>query len=111
MPEERVELSQEIDRLSDELASRWLLSLERKNWTERLALISEIHEQLKEDLADIELYCALSPVFVRKIIEGLAQETVADAAQAQIYANSESDAHRRLALAWLRSSGQSKQQL
>ena len=107
MPQERAAPPREIDRLSDELADRWLPSLKEKNWRDRLALVAEIHEQLKEDLADIELYTSLSPVLVRKIINGLPQDPITDDAQAQIYANSDFETHRQLALEWLRSANRS----
>jgi hypothetical protein len=90
------------EELSDELADRWGPLFLQKDWGERLELLQQVHDQLKDDLEDMHLYGAISPVLVRKLIERLAPEPVTSAAQAQIYANSEAEEHRRLAGQWLR---------
>jgi hypothetical protein len=91
-----------IDVLSEELAERWVAQFRLGDWRGRLDLLQQIHDQLKEDINDMDLYCAISPLLVRKLIERLAPEPVGSAAQAQIYANSASDEHRRVAGQWLR---------
>lgn len=91
-----------IEELSDELADRCGPLFLQKDWFERLELLNQIYDQLKEDLDDMDLYCAISPVLVRKLIERLPSEPVTSVPQAQIYANSEAEDHRRLAGQWLR---------
>ena len=93
--------SSEISQLAEELVRRWLPQFQEKSWAERLALLNEMHEQLLEDLGDMDLYCAVSPAFIRRLIETLAEDPIASTAQAHIYANSEDEAHRRAAGEWL----------
>ena len=89
------------DVLLDELARRWTPAFAARDWPERLALLNEMHEQLLEDLGDFDLYCAVSPAIIRRLIDNVADGAVSSAAQAHIYANSGSDEHRRLAGEWL----------
>lgn len=91
-----------IDVLSDELVNRWSARFLQETWPARLELLQQVHDQLKDDLKDMALYCAISPVLVQKFIERLPAEPIASVPQAQIYANSASDEHRRLAGQWLR---------
>lgn len=91
-----------IEELSDELADRWASLFVRKDWTERFELLQEIHDQLKEDLDDMDLYAAISPILVQKLIDRLPPSPITSVAQAQIYANSASEDHRRVAGQWLR---------
>jgi hypothetical protein len=94
-------LGRSVENLADELVSRWAPLFAHEDWPGRLKLLQEIHEQLQEDLGDLDTYSAVSPVFIRKLIENLSGGPVACAAQAQIYANSDDDAHRRAAHEWL----------
>jgi hypothetical protein len=89
------------ERLADELTRRWSPAFAPKNWAERLELLNQLHEQLLEDLGDLDLYCAVSPLFISKLIVGLSEGPVTSAAQAHIYANSADDEHRRAAGEWL----------
>ena len=91
----------EAERLSTELATRWLGMFAAKDWRGRLELLNQVHEQLQEDLHDLELYSAVSPLFIRKLIERLSNGPVHSLAQAHIYANSEDEGHRRAAGEWL----------
>ena len=91
----------EAEKLSTELATRWAVVFAKKNWAERLDLLNQVHEQLQEDLGDLEMYSAVSPIFIRKLIERLSDGPVASVAQAHIYANSEDERHRRAAGEWL----------
>ena len=86
--------------LVDELAHRWTPDFTSRDWPERLALLNEVHEQLLEDFGDFDLYCAASPAIIRRLIENVAGGPVTSAAQAHIYANSESEEHRRMAGEW-----------
>jgi len=88
------------EALAAELAARWISAFEHKSWTERLDLLHQVHEQLKEDLRDIELYCAVSPLLVRELIDLLSGAPVASLAQAHVYANSSDPEHRRAAGDW-----------
>jgi hypothetical protein len=91
----------EVETLVEEFVRRWIGSFVAKDWSERLELLNQLHEQLLEDLGDLDLYCAISPVFIRRLIEGLSGGPVESAAQANIYANSDSKEHRQAAGAWL----------
>jgi hypothetical protein len=93
--------SPEVESLAEELARRWTGSFAAKNWRERLELLNQLHEQLLEDLGDLELYSAISPIFIRKLILNLSGGPVTSAAQAHIYANSDDDGHRKEAGDWL----------
>lgn len=87
--------------LAEELAERWTSLFAPKDWPGRLQLLQQVHEQLQEDLGDLNLYCAVSPAFIRKLIERLSDGPVASVAQAHIYANSDDEEHRRAAGEWL----------
>ncbi len=87
--------------LAEELADRWASFFAPKDWFGRLQLLQQVHEQLQEDLSDLDLYCAVSPAFIRKLIDRLSNGPVTSAAQAHIYANSDDEAHRRAAGEWL----------
>jgi len=94
-------LQRSIDSLTDELVSLWAPLFSPKDWRERLELLHEVHEQLQEDIGDIEVYSAVSPIFIKKLIERLQGGPVASAPQAHIYANSADEGHRRAAGEWL----------
>lgn len=88
------------EELARELAGRWKSTFEPKSWAERLDLLHQIHEQLKEDLRDFETYCAVSPLLVRELIDLLPGGSVESLAQAHVYANSSDAEHRRAAGEW-----------
>jgi hypothetical protein len=90
-----------VERLAEELAARWAPFFERKGWSERLELLHQVHEQLQEDLGDLDLYCAVSPALIRKLIERWGGGAVTSSVQAHIYANSDDEGHRRAAGDWL----------
>jgi hypothetical protein len=91
----------DVKTLAEELARRWTPDFAARDWPERLRLLNEVHEQLLEDLRDLDLYSAVSPAFIRKLIENLPGGPVTSVAQAHIFANSESEEHRRAAGEWL----------
>ena len=88
------------EELATELAARWRSAFEPKSWAERLDLLHQVHEQLKEDLRDLEMYCAVSPLLVRELIDLLSGGPVGSLAQAHVYANSSDAEHRRAAGDW-----------
>jgi len=89
------------ETLAEELAERWTSCFVSEDWTKRLELLQQIHEQLQEDLQDLDLYCEVSSAFIRKLIERLLEGAVRSTAQAHIYANSDSEEHRQAAGEWL----------
>jgi hypothetical protein len=90
-----------VKSLVEELVRRWTPDFAVRDWPGRLALLNQMHEQLLEDLGDVDLYCAVSPVFIRRLIENLSDGPVTSVAQAHIYANSADEEHRRVAGEWL----------
>jgi hypothetical protein len=84
-----------------ELAARWSAVLRDKNWRERLDLLHQIHEQLQDDLNDLELYCQVSPLLIKSLIDSLDGGLVTSTEQAHVYANSGDEAHRTAAGEWL----------
>ena len=92
------------EALAAELANRWISAFRPKTWVGRLDLLHQVHEQLKEDLRDFEMYCAVSPLLVRNLIDLLSDGPVASLAQAHVYANSGDPEHRRAAGDWFASS-------
>jgi len=97
----RADTVREAEQLSTELAARWVRTFAAKDWRERLELLNQVHEQLQEDLRNLELYSAVSPLFIRKLIERLPNGPVRSLPQAHIYANSADEGHRRAAGEWL----------
>lgn len=89
------------EALAAELAARWIPAFEPKSWSERLDLLHQVHEQLKEDLRNFDMYCTVSPLLVRELIDLLSGGPVASLAQAHVYANSSDPEHRRAAGEWL----------
>src|SRR5579863_8632228 len=94
-------MSRAAEQLAEELVMRWGPLFVDKSWAERLRLLNEVHEQLQEDLGDLDLYSEISPLFIRKLIVSLKSGPVQSIEQAQIYANSADELHRREAGAWL----------
>ena len=90
-----------IEDLAEELAERWTSFLAPKDWVGRLQLLQQVHEQLRDDLGNPNLYAAVSPLFIRKVIERLSGGPITSIDQAHIYANSDAEEHRRAASEWL----------
>jgi len=95
------------EELATELATRWKSAFEPKSWAERLDLLHQVHEQLKEDLHNFEMYCAVSPLLVRELIVLLSGGAVVSLEQAHVYANSSDAEHRRAAGDWFAASNAS----
>jgi len=89
------------EKLAAELAARWTSVFVSMSWPDRLGLLNQVHEQLQEDLHDLRMYSAVSPIFIRKLIEKLPDGPVNSVEQAHIYANSGDENHRRIAGEWL----------
>ena len=87
----------DTDRLASELVDRWAGALARRTWPERLELMTDIHEKLREDVECIATYAEVSPRFIARIIDRLGGGEVTCAEQAHIYANSHRQAHREAA--------------
>lgn len=93
--------SQRVDLLVAELVRRWLPLFATEDWPGRLKLLHQMHEQLQEDLGQLELYTAVSPALIRELLEQLSAGPITCTAQAHIYANSDDERHRRMAGEWL----------
>ena len=91
----------EIESLTDELVSLWAPLFAPRNWAERLELLNQMHEQLQDDIGDLAVYSAVSPILIRKLIQRLEDGPVTSAPQAHVYANSDEQDHRRAAGEWL----------
>jgi hypothetical protein len=98
-----VVVTQETDSdLAIELADRWLAAIEAAHWSQRLTLLNEIHDHLREEIPDFERFCEVFPRFIAALIERLADPVIRSADQAHVFANSAESAHRQAAAAWFR---------
>jgi hypothetical protein len=84
-----------------DLAARWAGTLINKSWPERYELMRQMHEQMQDDMEDLQLYAEVSPRLIKRIIDELPGGPVTSLEQAHIYANSADKAHRDAAGAWL----------
>ncbi|NBC33325.1 MAG: hypothetical protein GVY13_11675 [Alphaproteobacteria bacterium] len=83
-----------------ELVDRWGPRLEPLPWPERLELLADIHEQLFEDIGDLQRYAEISPQLVAGLIDRWGMPPVVCDEQAHIYANSAVDFHRAASGEW-----------
>jgi hypothetical protein len=90
----------DVGDLVAELVDRWAPTFQSRSWTGRLSLLTEIHEQLLDDLGNFDVFAEVSPRFIAGLIDRLDEGPVRCAEQAHIYANSGKDRHRRLAGDW-----------
>lgn len=100
--------SAEVTRKSDpdlaiELADRWLEPIRAASWAERLALLNEIHDHLREEIPEFDRFCDVFPRFIAALIDRLADPAITSADQAHVFANSANSDHRQAASAWFRS--------
>ena len=86
--------------LAEELADFWLPVLTQQSWEQRNETLSEIHDQLYEDVEQDKVYRAVSPWLLAGIIHRLGEPPVDQLAQAQIYAGSLDLRHREAAHLW-----------
>ncbi len=87
--------------LADDLVNFWSPRLYSKVWSERLALLSDIHGQIRIDIPIFSLYANVSMLFTAGLIERWGEGRITCAAQAYIYANSAHERHRWAAERWL----------
>lgn len=85
-----------------ELIELWTPLLEPADWPERYALLGEIHEQLREEIPDREMFRTVSLMMVTGLIDRLGNTPITNRHQAHIYANSGDERHWRAARAWFR---------
>lgn len=88
--------------LAAELADRFINLLADKDWSQRLEVLMELHDQLRDDIEDFATFCEVFPMFVGKVIEQLGGGPIKSLAQAHIYANSGVASHRQAAGDWFR---------
>jgi hypothetical protein len=85
-----------------ELVDRCAALLSDADWDRVYGALTEMHDQLREDVPDEEEFCAFFPDFVAGLVHRLGDQRVAGLAQAQVYANSAAAEHRAWAGAWIR---------
>ena len=91
--------------LAAELGERFVNVLADKSWQERLNVLMELHDQLRDDIEDFAMFCEVFPMFIGKLIERLGEPAISSLEQAHVYANSGVTWHRQAAGEWLRAHG------
>lgn len=87
--------------LAAELVERCYRLLAGKSWPERLEALMQMHDQLRDDIQDFQLFCEVFPRFVEQLVVRFGVTDVSSFEQAQLMANSASKAHRDAAGAWI----------
>lgn len=87
--------------LAIELARRWLEPLQVRTWEERLTLLNDIHDHLREVIPDFDRFCRVFPQFIAELVVLLDDMEIRSAAQAHVFANSGDPEHRKMAGEWL----------
>lgn len=87
--------------LAVELASRWVGQLQALDWEERLSLLNDIHDHLRETIPDFDRFCQVFPRFIAELVTRLGDPEIRSEAQAHVFANSAAPDHRKAAGAWL----------
>ena len=93
---------QSNQELAIELADRWVKQLYEKGWNERLNLVADLYEYLRESTEEFSDFCEIFPDTIAGIIERLNVPEVTCVEQAHLYANSRDAAHRDAARKWFR---------
>ena len=88
--------------LAVELADRWLTAIQAASWPQRLALLNEIHDHLREEIPEFDRFCEVFPRFIAALINRVGDTVIRSADQAHVFANSADNAHRQAAAAWFR---------
>ena len=88
--------------LAVELADRWVKQLLGKSWKERLNLVADLYEYLRESTREFSDFCEIFPDTVAEIIDRLKESEVTCVEQAHLYANSRDATHRDAARTWFR---------
>lgn len=97
----------QAEQLPTELAQIWARQLKPLSWEERITLMNEFHENLKEMIPDFEEFCEVFPAIVMETLNRIDEADISCDAQAHIYANSADEEHRQRAGAWFRTHSQS----
>lgn len=87
--------------LAVELAMRWLGVLKSRSWEDRLGLLNEIHDHLREVIPEFDRFCRVFPQFISELVDRLDDLEIRSAAQAHVFANSGDPRHRKAAGDWL----------
>lgn len=90
------------DRFAHELVERCAKLLSAGDWKKVYSALSEMHDQLREEIPDDERFCAVFPEFVAGLIDRLGDGDIHSLEQAQVYANSANAAHRNVAGVWIK---------
>ncbi|MEQ9641990.1 MAG: hypothetical protein RIM84_18350 [Alphaproteobacteria bacterium] len=88
--------------LAAELAERFINVLAEKSWAERLDVLMELHDQLRDDIENFAMFCEVFPMFIGKLVEQLGGGVINSQEQAHVYANSAVAGHRQAAGDWFR---------
>jgi len=88
--------------LAIELAERWVKPLLDKDWSERLNIVADLYEYLRESTKEFSDFCEIFPDTIAEIIERLNEPEVTCVEQAHLYASSRDAAHRDAARTWFR---------
>ncbi|MCG8694216.1 MAG: hypothetical protein MI806_23660 [Minwuiales bacterium] len=87
--------------LADELVDRVYDSLSDLSWSARLKALTELLDQLHEDIEDLDMLRATFPLFLEKLIDRFGGPDIDNIYQARIYVGSARQAHRDAADRWL----------
>ena len=85
-----------------EVARVWIGQLRGKNWNERLIVIADLFEYMRESIRDLDDFAEVFPIAVAEIICGLNEPQISCVEQAHLWANSSDARHRDAAGIWLR---------
>jgi hypothetical protein len=91
--------------LAMELAQRWVKELLDKDWPERLNLIMDLYEYLRQSTKEFSDFCDIFPDTIAEIIDRLNEPGVTCIEQAYLYASSRDAKHREGARTWFREHG------
>jgi hypothetical protein len=94
------------EQLAEEWVDRCIDLLRPMDWPGRMDAMMQLHDQLRSDFIDFDVFCQVFPIFVGQTLVRLGAEPVTELDQAHIYANSADPAHREAAGTWLVANGQ-----
>jgi DNA-binding GntR family transcriptional regulator len=90
------------EALAAELAEQCARLLSPHDWARVEAALDEMHDQLREDIADEAEFGEVFAGLVAGLIERLGNAAIETVPQARVYLASASAEHRTCATAWLR---------
>lgn len=90
------------EELAQELSDRWVKQLEDKDWKNRLYLINDLYEYMRDTIPDFDVFCDVFPNTIAKVLDKLETREITCAEQAHIFANSGNPRHRDQAGEWFR---------